>query len=256
MQKRNRLNKVYELLENEVKLRNNTEELNEDKPDPLLVATKYKDEYISLICALFAYGNAKLIVKFLQSLDYDLLNKSDEDIEKSLSKHYYRFQSTQDVIEFFKTMKLLKQTSSIEEKFYEGYKKSRQVMDGIASVISCMYDLNPYRSRGYEFLIGKIPTCKSNSPYKRWNMYLRWMVRHDFLDLGLWKSVDKKDLLVPLDTHTFKLGKELGLIKRKSYDFKSVLELTESFRKLDINDPIKYDFALYRLGQEKIIHLD
>jgi len=253
MLKKNRLNKVYELLENEVRLRNNSEELNEDKPDPLLVATKYKDEYISLICALFSYGNAKFIVKFLQSLDYDLLDKCDEDIEKSLCKHYYRFQSTQDVIEFFKTMKLLKQTVSIEEKFYKGYKKSRQVMDGLTSVISYMYDLNSYRSRGYEFLIGKIPTCKSNSPYKRWNMYLRWMVRHDFLDLGLWNSVDKKDLLVPLDTHTFKLGQELGLIKRKSYDFKSVLELTESFRKLDINDPVKYDFALYRLGQEKII---
>jgi uncharacterized protein (TIGR02757 family) len=246
------LNKVYELLENEVKLRNSTEELSQDKPDPLMVATKYKDEYISLICALFAYGNAKLIVKFLQSLDYDLLDKSDEDIEKSLCKHYYRFQSTQDIIEFFKTMNLLKQASSIEEKFYEGYKKSRQVMDGLTSIISYMYDLNPYRSRGYQFLIGKIPTCKNSSPYKRWHMYLRWMVRHDFLDLGLWHCVDKKDLLVPLDTHTFNLGKELGLIKRKSYDFKSVLELTESFKKLDINDPIKYDFALYRLGQEKI----
>ena len=114
-----------------------------------------------------------------------------------------------------------------------------------------MYDLNPYRSRGYEFLLGKIPTPKTNSPYKRWHMYLRWMVRHDNLDMGLWSNVDKKDLLVPLDTHTFKVGQKFGLIKRKGYDFRAVLELTESFRKLDFDDPVKFDFALYRIGQEK-----
>jgi len=247
------LNKIHKLLEDEVKLRNNSQELSQDKPDPLLIASKYKDEYISLICALFAYGNAKLIVRFLASLDYGLLDKSDKDIEKALSKHYYRFQSTRDVIEFFKTIKQLKKHISIEDKFYESYKKSSQVMDGLASIISYMYDLNSYRSRGYEFLIGKIPTSSNKSTYKRWHMYLRWMVRNDFLDLGLWSCVNKKDLLVPLDTHTFNLGKKLGLIKRKSYDFKSVLELTEEFKKLDINDPIKYDFALYRLGQEKIL---
>lgn len=245
------MNKVYELLINEANKRNNTTELRDKTPDPLLVATHYKDEYISLICALFSYGNAKLIVKFLESLDYSLLDCDEVTIEKSLKQHYYRFQSSQDVIEFFKTMRLLKNTASIEEKFCDGYEETHQVMDGLTSIISYMYDLNPYRSRGYEFLIGKIPTCKNNSPYKRWNMYLRWMVRHDFLDLGLWSSVDTKDLLVPLDTHTFNVGKELGLITRKSYDFKSVLELTESFKKIDSNDPVKFDFALYRLGQEK-----
>ncbi len=128
---------------------------------------------------------------------------------------------------------------------------NNDVMEGLASIISYIYDLNPYRSRGYEFLIGKIPTNKSNSPYKRWHMYLRWMVRSDSLDMGIWNSVSKQDLLVPLDTHTFKVGKKLGLIKRKSYDFKAVLELTDSFKKIDDKDPVKFDFALYRLGQEK-----
>lgn len=246
------MNKVYELLEKETNLRNSTSELSDDKPDPLLIASIYKDEYISLICALFAYGNAKLIVKFLKSFDFSLLEKDDIIIEKTLKNSYYRFQSNQDVIEFFKTMKLLKKSTSIELKFCEGYTKNSNVMEGLSSIISYMYDLNPYRSRGYEFLLGKIPTAKGNSPYKRWHMYLRWMVRHDNLDFGLWKNVDKKDLLVPLDTHTFSVGRELGLIKRKSYDFKSVLELTESLRKFDINDPVKYDFALYRIGQEKI----
>jgi len=247
------LNKVYELLKKEASLRNTITELSNDKPDPLLVAKKYNDEYIALICALFAYGNAKLIVKLLNSFNFSLLDDEDEKIEKELKNHYYRFQSNNDVIEFFKTMKLLKKETLIESKFLEGYSKNQNVMEGLSSIISFIYDLNPYRSRGYEFLIGKIPTVKSNSPYKRWHMYLRWMVRNDNLDLGLWKSVDTKDLLVPLDTHTFNVGNKLGLIKRKSYDFKAVLELTESFKNIDANDPVKFDFALYRIGQEKLL---
>ncbi len=240
---------IAQLLKKEAKKRDSLDELSEDKPDPLMVAKRYDDEYIALICALFAYGNAKLIVKFLSSLDFALLDNT-KDISM---KHYYRFQSNQDVIEFFKTMRLLKNSTSIEKQFSKGYAKNSDIMEGLSSIISYMYDLNPYRSRGYEFLIGKIPNPKSNSPYKRWQMYLRWMVRDDNLDMGLWKSVDKKDLLVPLDTHTFKLGQHFGLIKRKSYDFKAVLELTESFKKIDISDPIKFDFALYRLGQENLI---
>jgi uncharacterized protein (TIGR02757 family) len=247
------LDNVYELLKKEASLRNSLDELSSDKPDPLLVASKYNDEYSSLICALFAYGNARLIVKLLDSFDFSLLDAEDAAIEKGLANHYYRFQSNKDVIEFFKTMKYLKQACSIESKFYEGYKNHEDVMEGLTSIISFMYDLNPYRSRGYEFLIGKIPTIKNNSPYKRWHMYLRWMVRQDNLDLGLWKSINQKNLLVPLDTHTFHVGQKLGLIKRKSYDFKAVLELTESFKKIDVDDPVKFDFALYRIGQEKIV---
>jgi uncharacterized protein (TIGR02757 family) len=116
-----------------------------------------------------------------------------------------------------------------------------------------LYDINLYRSRGYQFLLGTIPQANPHSPYKRWHMYLRWMVRKDHLDLGLWHGVDTKDLLIPLDTHTFALGKKLGLIQRKSYDFKAVLELSQALQKIDPSDPVKYDFALYRLGQEKIL---
>ena len=84
-------------------------------------------------------------------------------------------------------------------------------------------------------------------------MFLRWMVRSDELDLGLWNGVNKKDLILPLDTHTFKVSQKLGLLNRKTYDLKSALEITSALKKFDINDPIKYDFALYRIGQEKIL---
>ncbi|MGB5791469.1 DUF2400 family protein, partial [Poseidonibacter sp.] len=73
------------------------------------------------------------------------------------------------------------------------------------------------------------------------------------LDMGLWSGIDKKDLLLPLDTHTFKVSQKLGLLTRKTYDLKSAILITEKLREFDDADPIKYDFALYRIGQEKIL---
>lgn len=206
-----------------------------------------------MICALFAYGNAKLIVKFLDSLDFSLLNSSDDVITKELKGFYYRFQKEIDVSEFFITIKRLKDIDTLENIFYQGYKKENSVIDGLNSLISQITALNNFTSHGYNFLIGSPPTLKSKSTYKRYNMYLRWMVRKDSLDLGLWKSVDRADLLMPLDTHTFNISKKIGLLKRKSYDLKSVIELTAKLKEFDKNDPIKYDFALYRIGQEKIL---
>jgi len=163
------LKDVRLLLEKEVKARNSELEVSSEKPDPILIAKRHNDESIALICALFAYGNVKAIIKFLESLDFSLLEASDEVIEKKLSSHYYRFQNSQDIAALFIALKRL------------------------------------------------------------------------------------KDLLMPLDTHTFKVSQKLGLLTRKTYDMKAVLELTETLKRFDSLDPIKYDFALYRLGQEKII---
>ena len=241
-------------LDQEVEKRNSQDEISNEKPDPLLIAKKYNDESIALICALFAYGNVKAIIKFLESLDFSLLEKSDEVIEKELSKHYYRFQKSEDVIALFIALKYLKKRDSIENIFYEGYKKEQNILDGLWNFIATLKEVYPYESRGYSFLIGSVPKkVNSAGTYKRYLMYLRWMVREDELDMGLWSKIDKKDLLMPLDTHTFKVSQKLGLLQRKTYDMKAVLELTKTLQKFDKTDPIKYDFALYRLGQEKIV---
>ena len=244
---------IKELLDKELKKREREDELSFERPDPLMVAQKYKDEYISLICALFAYGNAHQIVKFLSSLDFSLLGKNETFIRKNMKNYYYRFQSSKDVEEFFVTLSKIKKEHILENIFLNGYQKDKNVLDGLKEIITLIYDTNPYRSKGYEFLIGKIPNGKINSPYKRWNMYLRWMVRDKEQDLGIWKRVDKSSLFIPLDTHTFKVSQKLGLLKRKSYDFKSVELLTQKLKEFDKNDPVKYDFVLYRLGQEGIV---
>ena len=247
------LKKTKILLDKEVEARNNSAEISEAKPDPLLIASHYKDETIALVCALFSYGNARLIVKFLQSLDFSLLKASDEKIQKTLSSHYYRFQNAQDIITLFIALKRLKEIDSIGNIFYEGYKKEENVLEGLWEFITTLKSILPHKSRGYDFLVGSVPKKQSAmGTYKRYMMYLRWMVRKDALDLGLWSKIDKKDLIMPLDTHTFKVSQRLGLLKRKTYDMKASLELTQRLKKFDSSDPIKYDFALYRLGQEKL----
>jgi len=248
------LSKVKICLDAEVEKRNNISELSLEKPDPLFIASKYQDESIALICALFAYGNAGQIVKFLASFDFSLLDKSEKTIKNTLTSHYYRFQKPEDVIAFFIALKRLKEVDSIENIFYEGYKKEHQILDGLWHFIEIFQELLPHKTQGYRFLIGSLPKKVATAgTYKRYMMYLRWMVRKDELDMGLWSKIDKKDLLMPLDTHTFKMAQKLGLLKRRSYDMKAAIELTENFRKWDKNDPVKYDFALYRIGQEGIL---
>lgn len=87
---------------------------------------------------------------------------------------------------------------------------------------------------------------------KRINMYLRWMVRANDrgVDLGLWERIPASALHVPLDVHTGRVARELGLLRRTQDDWKSVVELTEALRRLDPLDPIKYDIALFALGVE------
>lgn len=253
---------LKELLDNEVNSRNSKDELCiENRPDPLIIAKRYNDEYIALICALFAYGKASLIVKFLDTLDFNLLKKSEDEIKEKLQNHYYRFQTKDDVIAIFIALKRLKEKFSLNELFLVGYKKNRDVLEGIEHLIIQIQNAYEHKSQGYNFLIGNAPKRDKNNnikqmgnaPYKRWNMFLRWMCRKDELDIGLWRGVSKADLILPLDTHTFNVSRNLGLLDRKTYDLKSAILITEKLREFDRNDPIKYDFALYRLGQEKLL---
>lgn len=245
---------IKDRLDLEVTKRNRVGEISQEKLDPILVAHRYKDPTISLICALFAYGNVKQIVKFLDSLDFSLLQKSDEKIKENLSKHYYRFQKSEDVIALFIALKRLNETTSLEEVFKSGYEKNHNLIDGINSLIETIGGLFVHATQGYIFLVGKVTTkTKGAGALKRWMMFLRWMVREDNIDMGLWSGIDKADLIIPLDTHTFNISKKLGLLSRKTYDLQSAIELTQTLKSFDKNDPLKYDFALYRIGQEKIL---
>jgi uncharacterized protein (TIGR02757 family) len=246
--------KIKQLLDREVEARNTITELTYDKPDPLFIAKRYQDESIALICALFAYGNAHQIIKFLDSLDFSLLDASEDKIITTLDSHYYRFQKSEDIAALLIALKRLKGMDSLENIFFEGYKKEENLLEGLWALIASIREVYPFESYGYNFLVGKLPKRLSAAgSYKRYLMYFRWMVRRDTLDMGLWSKVNKKDLLMPLDTHSFNVSREIGLLKRKQCDMKASIELTERLKKFDKSDPIKYDFALYRLGQEKLL---
>ncbi len=81
-------------------------------------------------------------------------------------------------------------------------------------------------------------------------MFLRWMIRSDNsgVDFGLWKSIPSSKLMLPLDVHSGRIGRGLGLLNRNQNDWKSVEEITQSLRSFDAVDPVKYDFALFGFG--------
>ena len=147
---------IKKRLDEEVKKRNSKDEISEEKLDPILVANSYKDPTISLICALFAYGNVKQIVKFLNSLDFSLLKKSDEEISEALKNHYYRFQKSEDIIALFIALKRLNKKNTLEDIFKRGYKEKRSVVDGINELIQTLKELYPHDTQGYNFLTSKV----------------------------------------------------------------------------------------------------
>jgi len=243
---------IQAYLDAEVEARNCDEELCIDRPDPLMIARRSMDEHHALTCALFAYGSAKAIVSFLASLDINLIEEDEQTLRSRLDGKYYRFQSSEDIIQWFNTLSRLRDIGGAQNIFMIGYTQ-KGLLEGISTLISAIYDLNSYRSQGYEFLIGKpILSVQKASAMKRWMMYLRWMVRHDSLDMGLWSGVNPSDLIMPLDTHTFNVSRRLGLLTRNQCDMRAALELTEKLKQFDPLDPLKYDFALYRIGQEKL----
>jgi uncharacterized protein (TIGR02757 family) len=83
---------------------------------------------------------------------------------------------------------------------------------------------------------------------KRLNLFLRWMVRRDAVDLGVWTRVKASQLIVPLDTHVIRVGRCLGLTRYKSPGWKMAADITRSLRGLDPKDPVKYDFSLCHIG--------
>ena len=95
-----------------------------------------------------------------------------------------------------------------------------------------------------------IASPEKNSTCKRLNMYLRWMVRQDKkgVDFGIWKKISAADLICPVDLHVARVARRFGMITRKQTDWQTAMDLTQTLRGMDINDPVKFDFALFGLG--------
>ncbi len=92
------------------------------------------------------------------------------------------------------------------------------------------------------------PDPAGGSACKRWNLYLRWMVRSDRVDFGLWTGIPTRRLVIPTDTHIHRISRRLGLTRRRSADWKAARQITDALSRFDANDPVRFDFALCRIG--------
>lgn len=222
-------------------------------PDPIIIARKHRDskhaDITALFCALFAYGNAHQILKFLRKVE-SLTNAFDwESVPRDLSAPKYRFANQHDVANLIFVLRDVALEGSLKTTATNAYAVKSNIMDVVYAMQKLLYSrLHAYSkiSFGLKHLL---LTQESTGAFKRWHLFLRWMVRSDNIDLGLWSEINPKDLLLPLDTHTFRICRELGILNSKNGNIKSVIEATAKLREFCKDDPVKYDFALYRASQ-------
>ena len=213
-------------------------------------------EIIGFISALFSYGNVNSIRSFLSNL-FNLMGLSPYSFIKYNkivlpNNFYYRFQTNQDILIFLNGLKkIVNKYSTIEHLFGEENNCTQErILDFQNNFKDLICDSkNSSLSRGLTFLIG---SGNKNSANKRYNMFLRWMVRSDFPDLGIYSTIKKENLLYPLDTHIVKISKILGFTKRNTIDYIMSEQITNNFKKINPTDPLIYDFPLSRLGILKL----
>tara|TARA_R110000868_G_scaffold147041_3_gene368197 strand:+ start:827 stop:1591 length:765 start_codon:yes stop_codon:yes gene_type:complete len=209
-------------------------------------------EISGFLTATIAWGNRKSIInnanKLMDLLDnapYDfVLNHQETDLEKLLPFVHRTFNGD-DCIQFIKSLQHIYNNHNGLEGVFAEYAEKHSMQKSISKFKSTFFEIE-HLQRTQKHVSDPL----RNSAAKRINMFLRWMVRNDNtgVDFGIWKSINPSQLSCPLDVHSGNVARKLGLLKRKQNDAKALNELDTSLRKLDPNDPVKYDFALFGLG--------
>ncbi len=154
----------------------------------------------------------------------------------TLGDLYYRFHKGPDIIRLFTLLRGVVERyggiGSMIEHYYEGDLR-KAVWTARADLIGSSDDLLFF-----------FPKEAPASPFKRWSLYARWMVRRDGIDFGLWKFVGKRDLVIPLDANIFKIGRCRGWTDQKTQNWKAACQITDELKKHCPEDPLKYDFFL------------
>jgi uncharacterized protein (TIGR02757 family) len=224
--------------------------------DPIQVPRKYtlkEDiEIAGFLTATIAWGNRTAIIKnaeklmvLMENQPYDfVLNASDSEINR-IEPFVHRTFNGGDCIYFIRSLKNIYQNhDGLQSVFERGFRSENSVQSALAHFYNLFFEIPGERTRKH------ISNVQKGSSGKRLNMFLRWMVRNDKngVDFGIWKEIPASKLMLPLDVHTGNVGRKLGLLQRKSNDWKAVEEITATLRSFDPVDPIKYDFALFGLG--------
>ena len=230
--------------------------------DPVWVLHEFQDardiEIAGLITSAYAYGRVEQINKFIKRLFSDIggnpyeftINFKKRKDKKYLKGFKYRFNSESDIISLFDVInRNLVKHGSLKNLFLSGYHcNDDNIINALTNFSRSLSLKNNSINKYYHYLVAN---PANNSTCKRMNLFLRWMVRKDEIDLGVWNEVSPSKLIMPVDTHIARISKKLKLVKRKTLDLKFAVELTKRLKKFDGNDPVKYDFALCHLGIDK-----
>ncbi len=222
---------------------------------PHLFSKKQDIEIAGFFAAIFSWGNRLTIInksrELLQLMDnapHDFCLSAEPNGLKRLLAFRHRTFNATDLLYFIEFLKFhYSRHDSLEIAFTKGLnKKDLTIENGLIYFYNYFFSLAdvPQRTRKHIASPGKNSSCK------RLNMFLRWMVRNDNngVDFGIWKNISSSQLICPLDVHVTRVAKRFGMLQRTQSDWQAALELTDYLRILDIDDPVKYDFALFGTG--------
>ena len=224
--------------------------------DPIQIPHRFhlkEDIEISgFLSATMAWGNRKMIINKVSELmnrmgnsPYDfVMNYSDDEFEK-IETFKHRTLNAGDLDFYLKSLRNIYENHGGLETIFKFEKSHSDSFHAIENFRARFLE-TPHQPRAEKHL----SSPAKNSAAKRLNMFLRWMVRNDQqdVDFGIWKNILPAQLVCPLDVHSGNAARKLGLLKRKQNDWKAASELHSTLKKLDSEDPAKYDFALFGLG--------
>jgi uncharacterized protein (TIGR02757 family) len=223
-------------------------------PDPLELVYEFENpadrEVAGLIASSFALGRVKSIVDtgryVLQTLKDParvLRDSSARDIRRRFTGFKYRFFSENDIAELLLAIgAVLRRFGSLENCFLEHIDPSSETtLPALTRFVQSIYD-----EAGAPLKM--LPDPRRGSACKRLHLFLRWMIRHDAVDPGVWTGISPSVLIVPMDVHMHRISREFDMTGRKQADAKTALEVTGFFKSLRPDDPVRYDFCLTRVG--------
>lgn len=246
------LKELKQLLEEKTDQYNTAEFIvNDPISIPHRLSKKEDIESLGFIIASIAWGNRSIILKSGENLlnitghePHAFITQSSPKEFKDL-KFVHRTFNPVDLENFFTSLRRIYKSHGSLENAFGGKSFKGDVKNRIIHFRNLFID-SKFEKRSVKHISSPL----SNSACKRINMYLRWMVRKDKrkVDFGIWNSISMSDLCVPLDVHTGRIARELGLISRTQNDWNTVEEMMQVLRKFDPKDPAKYDYALFGIG--------
>ena len=212
-------------------------------------------EIIGLYAALLAWGQRKTVLNKMEELcklmhfqPYQFVSNFDEERDAyTLSSFKHRTFQPEDAVSLTSNISLvLKRFGSLEGVFAhflpDHAAHIEGALQGFSDLLFSIDPSTPARLRKH------LARPSTGSACKRLNMYLRWMARPGPVDFGIWTSVQTSQLILPLDVHSGRQARALGMLSRKQDDWKAALELTQNCKKLCNEDPCKYDYAFFGAG--------